>query len=240
VRAFAKATGLLAKTDKIDARLIARYAQWLQPAEDAPEHDEELKALLKRREQLIAEKNRELNRLDKVLPTRIKRSITAHMRWLENQIASLDEALAELRKDERLQSQVALLSSIPGVGNLTAQYILAYMPEVSSANHKQLASLAGLAPMNRDSGGYRGKRFIQGGRAPLRRALYMAAVPSVRFNPDLKRFYEQLRGQGKPAKVALVAVMRKLLLIAASILRRQSPWLPEAPIHSSLASPKLG
>ena len=229
VRAFAKARGSLAKTDKIDAKLIAQYSELMQPTADSTEKNQAIKELLRRREQLIAEKNREGNRLDKEYSKNITLSIQKHIRWLNKEIKAVESQLTLESDSTENKDQVKLLASIPGIGKLTALYILSFMPEIDTANQGQLAALAGLAPMNRDSGTYRGKRFIQGGRAPLRKALYMAAVPSVRFNPELKCFYERLRSQGKPAKVALVAVMRKLLLMAASVLKRQDFWKETAP-----------
>lgn len=227
VRAFAKAKGLLAKTDKIDAQLIAHYADIMKIEQDLPETNQALKELLKRRQQLIEDKNRESHRLDKEYSHTIKRSIEKHIAWLAKEIKAIEEKLKESHANQH--NQIALLTSIPGIGELTACYLLAYMPEIKTGNQGQLAALTGIAPMNRDSGSYRGKRFIQGGRSPLRRALYLAAVPSVRFNHDLKRFYERLRNKGKPANLALVAVMRKLLLMAAAVLKRQTPWQAIAP-----------
>jgi transposase len=230
VRALAKAKGLLAKTDKIDAELIAYYAEIMNVENDeATEENQALKELLKRREELMAEKNREGNRLDKEYLPLIVRSIKKHIRWLEHEINEIEKQLKKCTDDTVQRNDLDLLISIPGVGELTAYHLLAYLPELKYALPGELAALVGIAPMNRDSGRYSGKRYIQGGRAFLRKALYMAAVPSVRFNPDLKDFYQRLRAKGKPAKLALVAVMRKLLLIAASILKRQEPWQETAP-----------
>lgn len=224
IRSFAKAKGLLAKTDKLDAQLIMHYARVMQPDASTPKENLDVKELLKRREQLISDKNQEHNRLDKEYHSTIKRSIKNHIKWLEKEIESVEKSLDLQKINSFLRQEVKLLTSIPGIGELTALYILAYMPEIKCANKQQLTALAGLAPMNRDSGSFRGKRYIQGGRAPLRRALYMSAVPSVRFNPELKDFYQKLRKKGKSAKVALVAVMRKLLILAASVLTRQTGW----------------
>jgi len=225
VRAFAKAKGLLAKTDKIDAKLLANYGDVMKPTADLCQDNAEIKELLKRREQLLEEKNREKNRSDKELNDLVRRSIKKHLKWLDNEIDIIEKQLKQLSKEDSNQNQMKLLTSIPGIGDLTAMYILSYLPEIKTANKSQLAALTGIAPMNYDSGSYRGKRFIQGGRAPLRKALYMSAVPSIKFNMQMKRFYERLRANGKTAKVALVGVMRKLLLLAASIIKRGTPWV---------------
>ena len=222
-RALAKAKGLLAKTDKIDAALIRHYSELMQVGPDMPELDPISKELLSRREQLISERNREKMRVDKGYSQQVSDSIKNHITWLTEEI-TLIEGQLDLANKQKSES-IALLQYIPGVGLLTAYYLLAYLPEIYSANGKQLAALVGLAPINRDSGSYRGKRFIQGGRAPLRKALYMSAVPGVRCNPDLKRFYAHLRAKGKSAKVALVAVMRKIVLLAACVLKRRAPWV---------------
>lgn len=227
VRAFAKAKGLLAKTDKIDARLISEYACAMNVKADEKllsESAQILGELLKRRAQLQDQKQREQNRLDKeYLPTVI-RSINSHIRWLEKEIECIDKEIETQQMQEDMKFQMQLLTSIPGVGDLTAAYFLAFLPEIGRLEHKQIAALVGVAPFNRDSGLFRGKRFIQGGRASLRRILYMAALASVRWYSDMRLFYQRLRAQGKPVKVALVAVMRKLLLVMNSIMKRKTPW----------------
>jgi transposase len=230
VRALAKAKGILAKTDKIDAKLIAYYGELMQVENySTSDKNQKMKELLKRREQLIDEKNKENYRLDKEYSPTITHSIKKHIRWLDREIQEIENQLHECTTYPSESNDMALLTSIPGIGELTASYLLAYLPEIKEANPEQLAALVGIAPINRDSGRYSGRRFIQGGRSSLRKALYMAALPSVRFNPTLKSFYERLRAKGKPAKLALVAVMRKLLLVAASVLRRQEPWKETAP-----------
>lgn len=229
VRAFAKAKGLLAKTDKIDAHLIQSYAQAMSLTPDAPEINHTIKELLKRRDQCIAMRIQERNRTDKGYSAFVKSSMEEHCKWLNKEIVAIEKQLKLAIVEANMQRDIELLTSIPGIAELTASYILAYMPEIKTSSQGQLAALAGIAPMNRDSGSFRGRRFIQGGRAPLRKALYMAAVPSVRFNPELNRFYHHLRSKGKSAKVALVAVMRKLLLLAASILKRETLWERRVP-----------
>jgi transposase len=227
IRAFAKSTGLLAKTDKLDARLIVDYAATLHVPADVHFLDDDTKyinELLKRREQLQSDKLREQARLDKDLSDSIRRSVDSHMRWLDREIAKLDKVLAQQSQKENLQPMVDLLVSIPGIGRLTALILIAFLPELKVLEANQLTALVGLAPFNRDSGKYRGKRFIQGGRAVVRKALYMAAIASLRWNSDLRNFYQHLRQRGKPVKVAVVAVMRKLLLMINSVVKRQSPW----------------
>lgn len=228
VRAFAKARGYLAKTDKIDAAILQDYAKTLKPAADTIFHNEasiELGEHLKRREQLIGDKQREENRLDKGINKSTERSIRKHIKWLDGEIKDVETVIDELQKQNaQLQKQHDLLTSIPGVGKLTASYLLAFLPEIGHLEHKSLAALVGVAPFNHDSGQHKGKRFIQGGRAHLRRMLYMAALAATRWNKDLSLFYKRLRSAGKATKVALTAVMRKLLAVINSIITRQSPW----------------
>ena len=225
VRAYAKATGLLAKTDKIDAKLLADYAEVMKSEAYQAKNNEEIKDLLKRREQLLEEKNREGNRSDKELGDFIKKSIKKHIDWIDKEISNIEKQIKQLNEKTNNKEEIKLLTSIPGIGVLTALYILSYLPEITTANKAEIAALTGVAPINRDSGSYRGKRFIQGGRAPLRRALYMSAIPSIRFNPQMRSFYQRLKDNGKNSKLALVAVMRKLMILASSILKRGTPWV---------------
>lgn len=227
IRAFAKSKGLLAKTDKIDASLIADYAKMMQVTADnylLSETTEKIGEFLKRRDQLLADKHREQARLDKEYGDNIKRSIQSHIKWIEKEIIRIEKLLEEESQQEALQPQIALLTSVPAVGRLTALGLLAFLPEIGEANHEQLVALVGLAPFNRDSGRCKGKRYIQGGRGIIRKALYMAAIASLRWNKPLANFYQRLRSRGKPAKVAITAVMRKLLMVLNSLMKRQSPW----------------
>lgn len=227
IRAFAKSKGLLAKTDKIDASLIADYACVMKITADdylLSENTEKIGELLKRRDQLLADKHREQARLDKEYGNDTNRSIQSHVKWLEKEIIRIEKLLEEESRQEALQSQLALLTSVPSIGRLTALGLLAFLPEIGRTNHEQLVALVGLAPFNRDSGRYKGKRYIQGGRGIIRKALYMAAISSLRWNKPLANFYQRLRSRGKPAKVAITAVMRKLLLVLNSLMKRQSPW----------------
>lgn len=227
VRAFAKSKGWLAKTDKIDAKVISIYAQVMELTEDnfeLTQHAEELKELIDRRSQLLADKQRELNRLDKCSNPKIKKSLESHIKWLEKALKELDKTIKVLSNSNELKNNYELLMSIPAIGFVTASYLIAYLPELGYLSHKEIAALVGVAPFNRDSGKMLGKRFIMGGRTRLRNILYMAAVASTRWNQDLKQFYERLRLKGKPVKVALIAVIRKLVTIINSVMKRKTIW----------------
>jgi transposase len=230
VRYFAKSKGLLAKTDSIDAAVLTDYGSLLKPKADVlhlNKTTEKIAEKLKRREQLQADKKREKNRLDKELSKDIKKSINDHIDWLGKKINGLDKDLKELKKNDEVKINHDLLTSIPAIGDLGAHYLLSYLPEIGSLSHKQLSALVGVAPFNNDSGQGQGKRFIQGGRSRLRQVLYMSAITAITFNEDLKVFYGRLKAKGKPTKVALVAVIRKLLTIASSVIKRQAPWESE-------------
>ena len=226
VRDFARATGRLAKTDRLDAAALARFGEAVRP-EARPLADEQaqaLEALVTRRrhlvEMLTAEKNRRA-RAPKVL----HRSIDEHIRWLEKRLAAFDDELGELIRNTPLwRERDEVLRSVPGVGKVLSSTLLAQLPELGMLNRKQIAALAGLAPFNRDSGSLRGSRCIWGGRAQVRRVLYMATVAGVRSNPVIKNFYSQLRARGKYPKSALTACMRKLLVILNAMLHNQTPW----------------
>jgi transposase len=227
VRAFAKCKGYLAKTDKIDAKMIQEYAEAMKVQGD--EHllsaeQEQLGRLIKRREQLTKDLQRDKNHLEHCTDAAIKRSLKAHIRWLDKEIGNLETAIEKQPRTTEMQKTHVLLTSVPGVGNLTAWHLEAFLPELGRCPHKSLAALVGVAPFNHDSGKHKGKRFIEGGRALVRRALYMAALSAARCNQDLRAFYERLRSAGKPVKVALIAVLRKLLAILNSVIQRRSPW----------------
>lgn len=235
VRAYAKACGRLAKTDRLDARLIADYAVALrveakQPAADASQR-QSLRALLQRRSQLQRQRVQELNRLEKPeLEAALEPSLRRHLAWLDEELQQLTVMIEQqIRADAASAQAIELLSSLPGVGRLTAATVWAEIPELGHLKPKPLAALAGLAPYNRDSGQYRGTRRTRGGRTAVRRALYMAALVAARHNPALKTFYQRLIAHGKSKKLALVAVMRKLLLTLNSIIKRQTPWQPQCP-----------
>lgn len=231
VRAFATAHAVLAKTDPIDARLLSRYGRAMAPFQGRVNEleREPLQGLLRRRAQLIEQRKAEQNRRDKYLDEAIQASLERHLRWLNEELSTLEARLNQwLERKLSLQAQLALYQSVRGVGRQTALTMLADLPELGHSNSKSLTALVGLAPYARDSSTLNKPRRIRGGRPTVRRVLYMAAVSAIRHNPSLKAFYDRLRRRGKPAKVALVAVMRKLLLILNSIAMRQQPWT-EAP-----------
>jgi transposase len=227
VRAFAKCKGCLAKTDKLDAKLIQAYGAAMQVQADdhlLSAEQKQLGDLLKRREQLCKDKQREENHLEHCTNQLVKRSAKAHIRWLNKAILEIEAAIKKQQGTSQMQKTQALLTSVPGVGDVTAWHVIAFLPELGRYPHKPLAALVGVAPFNHDSGKRKGERFIEGGRALVRRALYMAALTAARWNKNLKVFYERLRVAGKPVKVALIAVLRKLLATLNSIVQRQSPW----------------
>jgi len=229
VRNYAKSKGQLAKTDKIDACLLAEYAEIMKIEPTTyirSAHEEKPAGLVKREEQLKTDKAREIVRLDKELDSRVKKSIEAHIKWLEKEIKHINDAVKKLREEEaRIDTKIKLLTSIPAVGEVTANILVAFLPELGgTAEIKQISALAGLAPYAKDSGQYKGKRFIQGGRAILRRGLYMAALTASIHYKEMKEFYQRLRNKGKPAKVALIAVARKLLAVIVSVMYRRTPW----------------
>jgi transposase len=226
VREFARATGRLAKTDRIDASILARFAEAIRPA-PKPLPDEEIRALqgiLARRRQLVGMLTAENNRLPTASKPVAKR-IAAHIRWLEKELSRTDRDLEEaIKSSPTLGENEALLRSVPGVGPVLARTLLAQVPELGTLTHKRVAALVGVAPLNRDSGTLRGRRSIWGGRAEVRAALYMGALVAARRNPVVREFYERLLAAGKPKKVALVACMRKLLSIVNAVLKHRTPW----------------
>jgi len=243
VRDFARAAGRLAKTDRLDAEVLARFGEAVRP-EARPLADEQaqaLEALVTRRRQLVEMLTAEKNRRARA-PKILHRSIDEHIRWLEKRLAGFDDELAELIRDTPLwRERDELLRSVPGVGKVLSSTLLAQLPELGMLNRKQIAALAGLAPFNRDSGNMRGSRCIWGGRAQVRRVLYMATVAGVRSNPTIRTFYLRLRAGGKHAKPALTACMRKFLVILNAMLRNKTNWQASALDSSNiLLSPLLG
>jgi len=229
VRDYAKSKGLLAKTDKIDAYLLADYGEIMrvQPNDKLCTVEEEtLAGLLKRREQLIEDKIKEMVRLDKDLDMRAKRSIKAHIKWLEKEIAKIELLIHKTQKEHgAINTKTELLKSVPSIGNITACILVAFLPELGrTTGAKKISALAGLAPYTKDSGKYKGKRFIKGGRSVVRKALYMSALTCIRHYEELRGFYLRLRNKGKTAKVALIAVARKLLTVLNSIMYRKTAW----------------
>ncbi len=238
VRDFARATGTLAKTDALDAAILAHFADAVRPSV-RPLRDAEtqaLNSLTARRHQvmtmLVSEKNRLSTAISAVRPR-----IEAHIVWLEQELDDLDEGLRQtLRRSPVWREKDDLLRTVPGVGEQLALTLLAYLPELGTLDRRQVAALVGVAPFNRDSGTLRGKRAVWGGRSRVRAALYMGTLSATRYNPIIRDFYQRLLTAGKPKKVALVACMRKLLVILNSMLRHRSPWRAMTPTvvsHSS-------
>ena len=226
VRRFADSLGQLAKTDKIDARTIAHFASVVRPPARALKSEEEkcLGDLLDRRRQVIAMQTAEKNRLH-TSRGRMRDDIEEHVDWLAAKLDELDQEIADMIGNSPEWSEKAtLLRSVPGVGPVTAATLLADLPELGTLNRQKIAALVGVAPFNKDSGKKRGKRRIFGGRASVRRALYMAALSCTRHNPVIKRFYDSLVNRGKLKKVALTACMRKLLVILNAMVRKQEVW----------------
>jgi transposase len=225
-RDFAKAIGRLAKTDRIDAYVLARFATAVGPSPSIipDEEAQALQHILARRRQLLSMLTAENNRLQ-MAPEALKGRIQAHMKWLEKEIKRTDGDLDEaIEKSATFKENEALLRSVPGVGPVLARTLLAELPELGTITHKRLCALVGVAPFNRDSGQGRGKREVWGGRAPVRAVLYMGTLVATRHNPTLKEFYERLLAAGKPKKVALVACMRKLLSILNALMRDHAVW----------------
>jgi len=226
-RRFAQATGTLAKTDRIDAMLLARMAATLQPPIRPARSAEQagLAELINARDGLVRDRTALKNREKNLTIALLKRQCRQRLEQVERHIAALDAEIASLiAADAALARRHQILTSIAGVGTLTANQLIATMPELGSLENKQAASLAGLAPVARQSGQWKGKSFIRGGRANVRQALYMPALVAARFNPDLKAKYQQLLAAGKPAKIAITAVMRKLIVTANALLKADRCW----------------
>jgi transposase len=229
-RRFAEALGRHAKTDAVDAAMLARFAALLEPPVRPVVSAtlDAMKELQVARRALVKDRVAARNRGHTHRSPLLKRQARARLAQIDRQIAAIDAALhTQLAADPALQARFEILVSIPGVGDATAFAMLVEMPELGALEHKCAASLAGLAPVARDSGQHRGKRFIRGGRAPLRQALYMPALVAVRFDAAMKARYQALRAAGKPPKVALVAIMRKLLILANALLRDGRTWSPK-------------
>lgn len=226
VRDFARAAGKLAKTDAIDAALIAHFAEAIKP-EARPlrdEHTDLLNAVVARRRQLVEMRVMEQNRLA-TTPLKLRQEVREHIEYLDIRIKDSDKDLQKTLKDSPIwREKDNLLQTVPGVGNVTSASLIANLPELGTLNRREVAALVGVAPYNRDSGQYKGKRSIRGGRAELRSVLYMAALVAVRHNPVFKAFYNRLVDAGKVRKVALVACMRKLVVTLNAVLRNQQPW----------------
>jgi transposase len=225
VRDFARSLGQLAKTDAIDARILARFGEVVKPAPArlSDEAEGHLRALERRRRQLVEMMVAERNRLRAA--SRTAGHIEEHLRWLEEELKRIDGEIEGLvRSDPDLEAKSAILTSVPGVGRVVSISLLGSLPELGQLNRKEIAALVGVAPLNWDSGKLRGRRAVWGGRAHIRAVLYMAALVASRRNPTIRSLYERLCAAGKPKKVALVAAMRKLLVILNSMLRTKTKW----------------
>jgi transposase len=230
-RDFAKAIGVLAKTDQVDARMLARFAEAVKPKQRAFKSEEtrELEAILTRRRQLVDMVTAETNR--KLQATAIiAKEIDEHLAWLKQRIKGADTDLGnKIKTSPAWQAKADLLASVPGVGKVTLVTLLAELPELGTLDRRAICALVGVCPFNRDSGKFRGKRSIWGGRATVRGALYMATLVATRCNPVIKQFYQKLCAAGKLKKVALVACMRKLLVTLNAMLQNNTPWSATEP-----------
>ena len=229
-RDFAKATGQLAKTDAIDARLLAHFADAIRPEvrQISDESSRQLEDLVARRRQIsnmiTAEKNRRRGKTSSV-----KASIDEHIEWLEEQLKEIESQIhSAIAFNENWKQKMNLLTTVPGIGEVVAVTLISSLPELGKISHKSISYLVGLAPLNRDSGKFRGKRRIWGGRAKIRCVLYMATLVAVRFNPIIKAFYERLLSKGKLKKVALTACMHKLLILLNAMMKKNQSWQPQA------------
>ena len=231
VRDFAKATGQLAKTDLLDADILALYAERVRPpVRPLPDAQaQELDARLTRRRQLLEMLQAERNRLGQVFDRgkQVKKSLTAHITYLERELKRTDTELGDqVRQSPVWRVKDELLQSVPGVGRVVSFTLLAELPELGRLSRREIAKLVGVAPLSRDSGTLRGRRFVHGGRASVRAVLYMGALVATQCNVLIRAFYQRLLAAGKPKKLALVACMRKLLTILNMMLRTQRPWCP--------------
>jgi transposase len=229
MRDFAKASGHLAKTDTLDAQVLAQFAEVMRP-QPRPLPDAEtraLAALLTRRRQLVEMLTAEKNRLPSAASP-IRTRLRTHITWLERELQLINTHLAEaIRQSPVWREKDELLQSVPGVGPVVTSTLLASLPELGMLTNKQIAALVGVAPLNRDSGTLRGRRTVWGGRAQVRAVLYMSAIVAARFNPVIRAFYQRLCRAGKAKKVALTACMRKLLVILNTMIKHRTPWHQE-------------
>jgi len=226
VRDFAKATGKLAKTDTLDARVMAHFAATVRPVpRPLPNAQaEKFSSILARRRQVIEMLTAEKNRFGTANKA-VRQGIEAHIKWLEQELSNIDDELRQsIQRSPVWREKDNLLRSVPGVGPVLSTTLLAELPELGILNRRQIAALVGVAPLNRDSGTMRGKRTVWGGRAPVRATLYMATLVATRYNPVIRRFYQHLCTAGKAKKVAITACMRKLLVILNAMLKHRAPW----------------
>lgn len=226
VRDFAKATGTLAKTDRLDAQVLALFAQRVRPAVRPLKDPQsrELEALFNRRHQLVEMLTMERNRLS-LAAAPVRKDLKAHIHWLTKRLKDVDGELKALIQHSPVwREKDDLLQSAPGVGPVAAVALLAQLPELGTLNRRQIGALVGIVPFNNDSGKFKGQRHVWGGRAMVRAVLYMATLAAIRCNPSIKAFYQRLRAAGKKPKVAIVACMRKLLTILNAMLKTKTPW----------------
>jgi len=229
VRGYVEAHGRKAKTDSIDARYIAQFGSHVRPTPQPVSSKEQnrLEELMTRRSQLVKMRTSEKNRLSSARGPRVQESIRSHLQWIEKELGVIDDELDTLIKNNPIrQTTERIITSIPGVGTLTARAIQADLPEIGTPNRKEIAALAGVAPFTHQSGKWKGRSFIIGGRSNVRSVLYMAAISAVRWNPVIRNLYERLIQKGKPFKVVITACMRKLLTIINAMVRDQKMWCP--------------
>jgi transposase len=227
IRAFATALGQQAKTDALDAQVIARFGELINPPPRPLPSEARalLDELVTRRHQLIETSVAEQNRLSTMRSTQTRQSIESHLQWLKSQVKEIEKQLEKMiKKSPSWMVDMKLITSVPGVGPITSSILLAALPELGKLSHREISSLVGLAPVPRESGKWHGKRFIRGGRANVRSAIYMCILSAIRFNPIIRAFYIRLLAAGKEKKVAMVACMHKMLIILNSIIRDQKPW----------------
>jgi transposase len=230
VRDYARGIGYLAKTDRLDASVLARFAREIQPQPLAktPEKQRELDELIHRRRQLLGLRTAESNRLEAVSATRARQSIQKILKVLDQQIDHMDQAITELiESDEQWRRKKEILQGVPGIGSITSATLVGELPELGHINRQQVAALVGLAPYNNDSGPRRGQRSIYGGRQSVRQVLYMAALTAKRYNPLIRRFAERLTKAGKKTKVVITACMRKLLILVNQLIKTNTHWNPK-------------
>jgi len=226
-RDFARGLGRLAKTDRIDAFVLARFAESVHPEPRVlpSEQQQAMQELVTRQRQLVEMRVAESNRLTRTRTTRVRRNLQIHLDWLDQQIRDLDQQIRELITQSPLwREKDQLLQSVPGVGPKMSSMLVAHLPELGRLNRHQIASLVGLAPFNRDSGKWKGKRFIGGGRSHVRCTLYMSSLVASRYNPAIQALRQRLQSRGKPFKVVLTACMRKLLTILNAMVKNGTPW----------------
>lgn len=227
IKSFAKSKGFKAKTDNIDAELIAHFAKLMKPEPRGVENEDlkALKELVLRRCNLLDMIQTESCRLENAISKAFISSVEKQIKWMKKEVKNIEKLIAQsIKQEEKWQKNKELMESVPGVGKVGSSTLLAELPELGTVDERQIAALVGLAPYNNDSGSLQGHRHIKGGRAHLRKVLYMCALVAIRRNSKLQEFYKHLRLKGKPAKVAIVAVMRRLIIILNAIIKNQTAW----------------